>query len=325
MIRSNVFLIGLVVFLLLISSPAYGQLTKEEADFWLRVTGIPVSEWPLRDDLVFYANVKDRTVTIHNKKTRQDVTYPFDQIPKKYFMLKEIYNKREIRYDSCTMIPCISDGKYGFIDRNGEIIEPFWWPVSEYTLKSHSSSGAYIYVAGQEELCLYSVMYNHLGVARDIQYLNSDRPDLIEKDTRLGRLEDARFRKRAREFELGPIRWRNRPEEEVRYVAEQALPAGYVKNNPEFHADGFDNFSAWVTDRLKKEGVNSISEGHYFYLSAEGFVVAVVPAKEPENPDIEDLFCRTILSSPKWTPGRNSAGNPIAVECHCYVRIGRAY
>lgn len=319
------YILGLLTSLL-ISVTSYGQqLTKEEADFWLRVTGVPVSEWPLRDDLVFYANVKDKTVTIHNKKTRQDVTYPFGEIPKKYFLLKEIYDKRELRYDSCTMIPCISEGMYGFIDTKGDIIEPFWWPVAEYTLKSHSSSSAYIYDARKEDELLYSVMYNHLNVARDIQWMNSNRPEVIEKDMRLGRLEDARFRKRAREFELEPVRWRNRSEEGVKYVAEQALPIGYVKKNPEFHADGFDDFSRWVTNRLKREGVESISEGHYFYLSADGFVVAVLPASRPENPDIEDLFCRTILSSPKWTPGRNSAGKPIAVECYCFVRIGRDY
>ena len=124
------------VLFITISLSVYSQKSKTYEEFFMNVYGLEYSELKESNlnNLVFYANVEDSLMTIFNPKTKKSVVYPFGQIPKKYFLRQRNDDNENPYFGSNNMIGCIYNGNYGFIDYNGNIIEPFVWDAEKYYL-----------------------------------------------------------------------------------------------------------------------------------------------------------------------------------------------
>lgn len=81
-----------------------------------------------------YLNDDLASVTIKNIGEK-DEHYAIKDIPAKYFCIKEDYGGAEYSYEYSFNLPCIFNGKYGLINVDGVVTEPFKWDVDKYYFK----------------------------------------------------------------------------------------------------------------------------------------------------------------------------------------------
>ena len=108
------------------------KLYMGQIDLWMKVSKVHTGEaihpydFIQIEDYSFYANIEKGTFTIYNKTTGDREIYPINEIPKKYFCIKQVSDGAQ-EYDCPPFLPCIYNGKYGCVNMDGEVVMDFIW------------------------------------------------------------------------------------------------------------------------------------------------------------------------------------------------------
>lgn len=118
-----------------------------------------------------YLNGDGKTVTVR-RFGKVDEEYKLEDIPAKYFCVKN-----ETGFDYSYNLPCLYAGKYGLINVDGVIVEPFDWEESRYWFKPVSSGNVSIFHKGSDEPCnsltIYFITDKDTGEKIKVRKLNS--------------------------------------------------------------------------------------------------------------------------------------------------------
>lgn len=146
--------------------PPKDKLYLDEIGHYMNVSdGIHPYNFIRVDDYLFYANLEKNTFTAYNKTNGEKEIFPLGEIPRGYFYFKVESGNKERPYDySWTyFLPCTYNGKYGCIDREGNVVIDFIWPESKYYIVLDKTDIGEIHVKGTNELiCTFTNDYRGL-------------------------------------------------------------------------------------------------------------------------------------------------------------------
>lgn len=146
--------------------PPKDKLYLDEIGHYMYVSdGIHPYDFIRIEDYLFSANPENGTFTTYNKANGEKKVYPLNEIPRNYYYCKvESGNKsRPYDYGFTSFLPCTYNGKYGCVDKEGNIVMDFVWPETKYHFSFEGSDNWIIYVKGTNEMvCSFSIDYRGL-------------------------------------------------------------------------------------------------------------------------------------------------------------------
>ena len=122
----------------------------DQIDPWMKVskahTGEAIHPYDFIqiEDYLFYANIEKGTFAIYNKTTGNREIYPINEIPKKYFCIKQATEGVQ-EYDCPPFLPCIYNGKYGCVNMDGEVVMDFIWPEKDVYIYPFSLGTGHVF------------------------------------------------------------------------------------------------------------------------------------------------------------------------------------
>lgn len=163
----KVFTIFVLIFIATLSfgQPPKDKLYLDQIGYYMGVSnGIHPYDFIRVDDYLFYANLEKNTFTAYNKTTGDKETYPLNEIPRGYFYFKVETGEKEKPYDYSwtSFLSCTYNGKYGCIDREGNVVIDFIWPESKYYISLYGTGIGEIYTKGNDIICTFTFDYRGL-------------------------------------------------------------------------------------------------------------------------------------------------------------------
>lgn len=124
----------LLVYFILVSISVFSQnksiydMTPEE--YYANFYGVPIKDYTLDNSVVFYAYPNTNSIMVYTKETGKKEMYKYGELPNKYYCFVD----KNGNYSHPKFVICLCNGKYGVIDKKGNVVEDFKWDMSKYVI-----------------------------------------------------------------------------------------------------------------------------------------------------------------------------------------------
>ena len=156
--------------LLIICHCAFSQVKQinkmSPEEYSIYMYGVQIEDYVKNNTVAFYASPNEKTITVKFKNSDKKEIYKFGTLPEKYYHFID----ENGYYSHRKFVLCLYNGKYGIINKNGDIIENFKWDASRFIIYCNDES---VSIYDKEKKLVCSILYPERKIfSPNEKYLN---------------------------------------------------------------------------------------------------------------------------------------------------------